>query len=52
MEVLTRGHDTESANMFSYVDLEARVSKDHPLRRMAGIVNDVLRYLSPEFAAM
>jgi len=47
-----RGDDTGSANLFRCVDLEARVPKDHPQRRIAEVVNDVLQDLSPEFAAM
>ena len=27
-----RGGDERSGSLFSYVDLEARVGKDHPLR--------------------
>lgn len=47
-----RGRNIETGSLFSYVDLEARVPKDHPLRHIAEIVNDVLRDLSPEFSAM
>ncbi len=35
-----RGDDQASGGLFSYVDLEARVPKDHPLRLIRGIVND------------
>ena len=37
-----RGEDGKSGNLFSYVDLEDRVPKGHPLRIIRGIVNDVL----------
>ena len=47
-----RGEDRSSGNLFSYVDLEARVPGDHPLRVIREIVNDVLGSLSPEFAAL
>jgi hypothetical protein len=30
--VLVRGGDNRSGELFSYVDLEARVRRDHPLR--------------------
>jgi transposase len=47
-----RGEDGSSGNLFSYVDLEARVPGDHPLRVIREIVNDVLGSLSTEFAAL
>ena len=31
-----RGQDERSGSLFSYVDLEARVGKDHPLRTIRG----------------
>jgi hypothetical protein len=37
-----RGGDERSGSLFSYVDLEARVGKDHPLRTIRGIVNEAL----------
>ncbi len=46
-----RGEDRQSGNLFSYVDLEARVPKRHPLRLIRGIVNDVLEDLSGDFEA-
>jgi hypothetical protein len=33
-----RGGDERSGSLFSYVDLEARVGKDHPLRTIRGVV--------------
>ena len=47
-----RGGDERSGWLFSYVDLEARVRKDHPLRTIREIVNEVLAALSGEFSAM
>ena len=47
-----RGGDDRSGTLFSYVDLEARVRKDHPLRTIRSVVNDALAALSGEFAAM
>jgi hypothetical protein len=35
--------------MFSYLSPEARVRKDHPLRAIRTMVDDVLRALSPQF---
>jgi transposase len=47
-----RGEDERSVSLFSYVDLEARVGKDHPLRTIRSVVNDALVALSAEFAAL
>ncbi len=47
-----RGEDRVSGNLFSYVDLEARVPARHPLRVIRSIVNDVLGSLSSEFEAL
>src|SRR5438874_13779830 len=44
-----RGWDARSDALFSYVNCEARVPKDHPLRPIRQIVDDALRALSPEF---
>nr|WP_249782761.1 MULTISPECIES: IS5 family transposase [Bradyrhizobium] len=38
--------------MFSYVDLEARVRRDHPLRAIRTMVNEALSTLEREFAAL
>ena len=37
-----RGEDERSGSLFSYVDLEARVGRNHPLRTIRGIVNEGL----------
>ena len=47
-----RGTDERSGSLFSYVDLEARVPKDHPLRAIREIANRALLDLSADFAAM
>ena len=47
-----RGGDERSGSLFSYVDLEGRVGKDHPLRAIRGIVNQALSTLSGEFSAL
>jgi transposase len=44
-----RGSDQRSGSLFSYVDLEARVTADHPLRPIRAIVNSALSRLSAEF---
>jgi len=47
-----RGSDQATGAMFSYVDLERRVRRDHPLRTIRGIVNDVLASMSGDFEAI
>jgi len=47
-----RGDDMTQGSLFSYVDLEERVPKDHPLRRMRLLVDGILASLSDEFAAL
>ena len=47
-----RGWDERSGSLFSYVDLEARVGKNHPIRVIYGVVNEALAALSGEFSAL
>jgi transposase len=47
-----RGSDERSGSLFSYVDLETRVRKDHPLRPIREIANEALSELSGDFAAL
>ncbi|MEP0190194.1 MAG: IS5 family transposase, partial [Erythrobacter sp.] len=47
-----RGGDEQTGELFSYVDLEARVRRDHPLRSIREIVSAALTILEPEFAAL
>jgi transposase len=47
-----RGEDERSGELFSYVDLDARVRADHPLRAIRGVVNEALSALEREFAAL
>jgi transposase len=47
-----RGSDQHSGSLFSYVDLEMRVPKDHPLRAIRDIANGALSELSGDFAAL
>lgn len=44
-----RGSDERSGSLFSYVDLEARVRGDHPLRVIRGLSNAALADLSADF---
>jgi transposase len=44
-----RGDDRQPDAMFSYVSAEQRVPKDHPLRAIRALVDDVLRDMSREF---
>jgi transposase len=47
-----RGTDERAGQLFSYVDLESRVRRDHPLRIILAIANDALAALGTEFAAL
>ena len=44
-----RGTGEHSGSLFSYVDLEARVPPDHPLRSIRALVDEALLVLSPDF---
>jgi transposase len=47
-----RGSDERSGSLFSYIDLEARVRPDHPLRAIRELANATLGDLSMEFGAL
>ncbi|HEY1305019.1 MAG TPA: IS5 family transposase [Vicinamibacterales bacterium] len=47
-----RGADEQPGSMFSYVSLEARVPKDHPLRAIRRITDRALERLSPRFGTL
>jgi transposase len=47
-----RGSDGRCGALFSYVDLEDRVPKEHPLRAIRVIVNEALAGLSNDFAGL
>jgi transposase len=47
-----RGDDRQQGSMFSYVDLEARVPKDHPLRPMRVMVDRALESMSEGFESL
>src|SRR5215208_6423929 len=44
-----RGSDVRTGELFSYVDLEQRVPRNHPLRQIRRVVNEVLAALDGEF---
>ena len=47
-----RGTDHQQSQMYSYLSPETRVRKNHPLRKIRTMVDEVLRSLSREFDAM
>lgn len=47
-----RGLDERTGSLFSYVDLEARVRRDHPLRVIREIVNAALVEMDGDFAVL
>src|SRR6516164_2652894 len=49
MGVAMRGDDEICGRLFSYIDLEKRVRRDHPLRVIRQIANAALKSLSGEF---
>ena len=47
-----RGGDNRTGELFSYVNLEVRVRRDHPVRAIRTIVNEALSALEREFAGL
>jgi transposase len=47
-----RGSDDQQDHMFSYLSPEQRVRKDHPLRAVRGLTDEILSNMSPLFEAM
>jgi len=47
-----RGADEQPGSMFSYVTLEERVPRDHPLRAIRRITDRALERLSPRFGTL
>lgn len=47
-----RGTNERTGSLFSYVDIEARVRKDHPLRTIRSIVDASLVALETDFSAL
>jgi transposase len=52
VEVDMRGEDQQQDHMFSYLSPEARVRKDHPLRAIRVMVDEILSQLSQRFDGM
>ena len=47
-----RGRQEPQVTMLAFVDLEERVSADHPLRTIKALADEALTRLSPEFDRM
>jgi transposase len=47
-----RGSDQQQSHVFSYISPEQRVRKDHPLRPIRTMVDEILKQLSPQFNKM
>jgi transposase len=47
-----RGTDQQQSHVFSYISPEQRVRKDHPLRPIRMMVDEILKQLSPQFNKM
>lgn len=47
-----RGMDQRSGSLFSYVDIEARVPANHPLRHVRQLINAALAELDGQFSAL
>jgi transposase len=47
-----RGSDAVTGSMFAFVDIEARIREDHPIRTIRRVVNDILATLDADFSAM
>jgi transposase len=44
-----RGADVEQGGMFSYVSLESRIPRDHPLRDVRALLDDALKSMNRDF---
>src|SRR5215469_17006228 len=47
-----RGTDQQQNHVFSYISAEQRVPRDHPLRPVRTMVDEILKELSPQFNRM
>ena len=47
-----RGSDERTRSLFSYVDVETRMRKDHPLRAIRALVDDALVAMDGDLAAL
>ncbi len=45
-----RGTDEDSGQLFSYIDIEERISKTHPLRVIRELLNQTLGLMNEEFS--
>ena len=52
VQEVMRGEDQQQSHMFSYLSPEARVRKDHPLRAIRAMMDEVLSQLSRQFDSM
>jgi transposase len=50
--LVMRGADQRSGSLFSYVDIEARIGAEHPLRLIGETVNEALAALDGAFAKL
>lgn len=47
-----RGADERAGSLFSYVDLESRITPKHPLRAIRAFVNEALSTLDADLAGL
>ena len=47
-----RGSDVRTGSLFAYVDVEAKIARNHPLRLIREVVNAALAELDPAFAKL
>jgi hypothetical protein len=47
-----RRTDQQQSHVFSYISPEQRVPRDHPLRPIRTMVDEILKQLSPQFNKM
>ena len=47
-----RGAFTDQGGLFSYISPEARVPADHPLRKIRGLVRDVLSEMNRDLGRL
>ena len=47
-----RGDDQQPEPIFSYVSAEERIPKDHPLRAIRALVDEILREISRDFTRL
>jgi transposase len=47
-----RGNDGKQGDLFSYVSLESRVPRNHPLRKMREMFDEALEGMAPDFDEM